>query len=58
MRRVISLFLPTWATDRVRRKSDGAPPREHPVVTVLQDGNRRVVVSADEAAQNSSFMLA
>lgn len=50
MRRVISLFLPTWATDRVRRKSAGAPPRECPVVTV-QEGNRRVVISVDEVAR-------
>jgi protein ImuB len=51
MRRVISLFLPTWSTDRARRKKLGAPSREHPMVTVMQDGNRRVIAAVDEAAR-------
>ena len=48
MARVVSLFLPTWPTDRVRRKAgDAAPPGEAPLVLVGHDGRRRVVVGAD-----------
>jgi protein ImuB len=50
MRRVISLFLPTWPTDRIRRKF-GDPPREKPLVTVIKQGSRRLVASACPAAQ-------
>src|ERR1043165_1310182 len=51
MRRVIALFLPTWSTDRVRRKSSGAPPRDRPLVMAMQGGNRRVLVAVDDAAR-------
>ena len=51
MRRVVSLFLPTWPCDRVRRKNAGAPPRDRPMVTVMQEGNRRIIAAADEAAR-------
>jgi protein ImuB len=52
MPRVISVFLPTLSTDRVRRKADGtAPPPETPLVLVGRDGRRRVVLAADAAAQ-------
>jgi protein ImuB len=51
MRRVVSVFLPTYATDRVRRKNISAPPRDRPLVTVAQDGNRRIIVAADDAAR-------
>lgn len=51
MQRVVSLFLPTWSTDRVRRKAgDAAPPVEAPLVLVGREGNRRVVMAADAAA--------
>src|SRR5713101_2697612 len=51
MRRVVSLFLPTWSTDRVRRKlGSAAPPAEAPLVLVGRDGRRRVVLAADAAA--------
>ncbi|MEO9190152.1 MAG: DNA polymerase Y family protein, partial [Acetobacteraceae bacterium] len=48
MRRVVSLFLPTWPTDRLRRRS--ALPAETPVVTRAHDGRRLVVAAADAAA--------
>jgi protein ImuB len=51
MRRVVSVFLPTYATDRVRRKNISAPPRDRPLVTVAQDGNRRILVAVDTAAR-------
>jgi protein ImuB len=49
MRRVISVWLPHWPTDRLRR-SPGAPPPERPLVTAAQDGNRRVIMAVDPAA--------
>jgi protein ImuB len=59
MRRVVSLFLPTWPTDRLRRHraaSAGArlpterPPLEAPLVTRMHDGNRQVLAAANRAA--------
>jgi protein ImuB len=50
MRRVVSLYLPTWPTDRIRRKF-GNPPREKPLVTVIRQGSRRLIASACPAAQ-------
>src|SRR5215212_471960 len=51
MRRVVSLFLPMWPTDRYRKNTGGAPPREKPVVMATKIGPRRVIVAADKAAQ-------
>ena len=51
MPRVVSLFLPTWPTDRLRRKlGPSAPSAERPLVLVGQEGPRRVVMAADRAA--------
>jgi len=51
MRRVVSLFLPHWSTDRLRRKA-GKPPEEIvPLVTALPDHGRRVIASVDPAAR-------
>ncbi|WGF90959.1 Y-family DNA polymerase [Marinivivus vitaminiproducens] len=50
MRRVVSLFLPTWPTDRAR-KADPALPPDVPLVLAGRDGNRRVVLAADHAAR-------
>ena len=58
MTRVVSLFLPTWPTDRVRRKAgDAAPPGEAPLVLVGHDVRRRVVVAADAAAQAAGLRV-
>ena len=52
MARVISVFLPTWPTDRLRRKADDtAPPVEAPLVIAGRDRNRRIVTAADATAQ-------
>ena len=51
MRRVISLFLPVWRTDLVRRRSPDAPAREVPLVIAMNDGNRRLIIEADAAAR-------
>ena len=56
MRRVVSIWLPHWPTDR-RRKAlgnstlkAGAPPRDVPLITAMHDGNRRVIQAVDLAA--------
>ncbi|WP_027515687.1 DUF6504 family protein [Bradyrhizobium sp. WSM1417] len=51
MRRVISLFLPTWATDRLRRQNGGLPQPDVPLIIARQDGNQRVIAAVDEAAR-------
>ena len=50
MRRVVSLSLPTWPTDRLRRRP-GAPPADRPLVVAAREGARRCIVAADGAAQ-------
>jgi protein ImuB len=50
MGRVVSLYLPTWPTDRFRKSFSGTPSRETPLVTAACEGSRRVVAAVDEAA--------
>ena len=51
MPKVVSLFLPTWPTDRLRRKlGAAAPSAETALVLIGRDGRRRVVLAADKAA--------
>lgn len=58
MPRVVSLFLPTWSTDRLRRKlGDTAPPAEAPLVLIGREGGRRVVLAMDEAARAAGLHL-
>jgi len=58
MQRVVSLFLPTWSTDRYRRKlANFAPPPEAPIVMVGRDGSRRVVLGADRAARMAGLSV-
>lgn len=53
MTRVVSLFLPRWPTDRLRRKSpDAASLRDRPLVLVGHEGARRVVTALDAAAEH------
>ena len=40
-----------WPTDRYRKNTGDAPPREKPVVMATKIGPRRVIVAADKAAQ-------
>src|SRR4051812_35901435 len=51
MRRVVALFLPTFPTDQIRRMNGGTPARNLPMVTSIQEGNRRVLASVDDAAR-------
>src|SRR5665213_744268 len=58
MQRVVSLFLPTWPTDRVRRTlGAAAPPAETPLVLIGREGRRRVVLAADVAAQRAGLRV-
>jgi protein ImuB len=58
MPRVISVFLPTLSTDRVRRKAgDTASPPETPLILVGRDGRRRVVLAADVAAHAAGLRV-
>ncbi|MBV8915284.1 MAG: DNA polymerase Y family protein, partial [Acetobacteraceae bacterium] len=51
MRRVISVWLPHWPTDRLRRTlATAAPPPERPLVTAAKDGNRLALAAVDRAA--------
>ena len=62
MRRVISLYLPHWPTDRLRRASKDAPPRDKPLVVAMMQGQRRVIASVDQftagAPQSDDLSLA
>ena len=52
MPRVVSLFLPSWPADRLRRKlGNTAPPADTPLVLVGREGGRRVVRAVDDAAR-------
>ncbi len=58
MRRVVSLYLPRWPTDRLRRQlGDGAPPPEAPLVLKGSDGRRRVVTAIDVAAHAAGVRI-
>tara|TARA_R110000868_G_scaffold411785_1_gene710559 strand:+ start:36380 stop:37933 length:1554 start_codon:yes stop_codon:yes gene_type:complete len=53
MRRVVSLFLRHWSTDRLRRKGSTQPLNGaigRPLVTAVADHGRRIVASTDVAA--------
>jgi protein ImuB len=50
MRRVISLYLPQWPTDRLRRMSEAAAP-DKPLVTAIMQSQRRILASVDLAAE-------
>lgn len=59
MARVVSVFLPSWPTDRLRRTLGGAgPPPEAPLVLTGRDGRRRVVLALDAAARRAGLHAA
>lgn len=58
MRRVVSLFLPYWSTDRLRRKSANSSPErrdsiagDRPLVTAIPDHGRRIIAAIDAGAR-------
>jgi protein ImuB len=58
LRRVISIWFPTFPTDRIRRRSVASPDASvpltaattTPLVTVARDGNRRTLAAVDMVA--------
>jgi protein ImuB len=46
----LAIWLPSWPTDRIRRR-DGAISADTPLVTAWHDGRRRMVAAADAAAR-------
>jgi protein ImuB len=54
--RVISVFLPQWPTDRLRRSlGKSAPPPEAPIVMVGRVGRRRAIASLNTAAAEAGL---
>ncbi|RWB24572.1 MAG: DNA polymerase Y family protein [Mesorhizobium sp.] len=58
MTRVVSLYFPTWPTDRLRRAMGAsAPSAETPIVMLGRQGNRRLVLAADAAARAAGMRI-
>ncbi|RYG38615.1 MAG: DNA polymerase Y family protein, partial [Burkholderiales bacterium] len=67
MRRVVSLFLPNWPTDRHYRAQETAqqlpgelPPdvrRDQPLALIASDGGAKVVYAANAAARRSGLSI-
>src|SRR5688572_19851839 len=51
MRRVISVYLPTWPSDRLRRHQAESQQPDQPLVLSTRQGSRRTVFAADAEAQ-------
>jgi protein ImuB len=65
-RRIVSIYLPTWPTDRFRRGQLGlgkpgqalhgaSLPPETPLVLIGRQGNKRIVMAADSAARQAGL---
>ena len=58
MPRVVSLYLPSWPTDRLRRTPGAAaPPPEVPLALIGREGRRRVVLAADALALRTGVRI-
>jgi protein ImuB len=56
MRRVVSVWLPYWPTDRLRKAMrTGAPPSDRPFATASHDGRRRILAAVDTAARGEGL---
>ena len=51
MPRVVSVYFPYLATDRIRRHGEGAVPADKPLVVISKSGAKRWVSAADVAAR-------
>jgi protein ImuB len=65
MKRVVSLYLPTWPTDRLYRRRSNAGPREseandraRPLVLIGSDGRSKLVYAANLAARRAGVRIA
>ena len=58
MPRVVSLYLPTWPTDRLRRKlGASAPAADTPIALFGRRGRRREVLALDAAARKAGLRI-
>jgi protein ImuB len=57
MRRVVSLWLPFWQTDRLRRQRFASLPADVPLVTSGHDGRRLVIAGACAAARTLGLQV-
>ena len=58
MKRVVSLYLPTWPTDRLRRNlGASAPSADTPIVLFGRQGRRREVLALDAAARQAGLRV-
>jgi protein ImuB len=48
MKRVVSVWLPRWATDRLRRRPDA--PADRPILAIEDQGGRLLVAACDDRA--------
>lgn len=51
MPRVVCVYFPYLATDRIRRHGEGAVPADQPLVAISRSGSKRWVSAADTAAR-------
>jgi protein ImuB len=56
MPRVVSIFLPTLATDRIRRADPGIAP-ETPIVVVARSGSKRTIAAIDVTAAKAGLRV-
>src|ERR1700754_1735538 len=58
MPRVASIYLPTWPTDRLRRRlGAAAPDATLPLLLVSQTGRRREIFAANVAALQAGLRI-
>ncbi|MDK1386561.1 DNA polymerase Y family protein [Sinorhizobium sp. 8-89] len=57
MPRVVSVYFPFLATDRIRRHGEGAVPADKPLVVISKSGAKRWVSAADMAARKAGLRV-
>jgi protein ImuB len=58
MSRVVSIYLPSWPTDRFTKKLGLSAPRaDAPLILAGRDGNRRIVTAANRVALTAGLRL-
>jgi protein ImuB len=55
MRRVVSLYLPRWPTDRLRRENKELAAWDKPLVTAIMQNQRRILASVDDVARKAGL---
>lgn len=58
MSRVVSIYLPSWPTDRLSRKLDGSTlPADAPLILAARVGNKRIVTAANRIALTAGLRV-